>query len=282
MEEKNKKVKRAMFVVFLVLFAMLCGVCICAWRSRAIASYETKIEKSSKSFEQGKRKEKLEVYQDIQAKYDKYQKSICVNKDTTKKFHVELETMKKYFLADYDKVIKENTIEATQTEDKETLKTASVNLSSALSKISREEVCTKKETASYKKKIKKLTNAYAQRVTEIETAEAAVSEQQAAQEQAIAEQQAAEESARQQEAEQQRVAEETKKAQQAAERQQREQQVASQTTTTYVPREQYYWYDTWQVDGNGNEIPGTRERYVGTYQEYCNMVDLCGGYVYLE
>lgn len=277
MEENNKKVKRAMFIVFLILFAMLCGVCACAWKGKAITSYETKIEKFSKSFEQGKRKEKLEVYQDIQEEYKKYQKSICVNKDTTKKFDAEMETMKKYFLAGYDQIITENTLEAEQTEDKETLKSFSDNLTSVLSKINREEICTKQETASYKKKINKLTKAYTKRVTEIETAEATVQEQQAAQEQAIAEQQAAEELARQQAAEQQAAEE----AARAAERQQREQQVAQQTTT-YVPREQYYWYDTWEIDGNGNEIPGTRQRYVGTYQEYCNMVDLCGGYVYLE
>ena len=208
------------------------------------------IEAVYTSFENADETEKYNILIDFVAdseSYSKYEQSEEVYKN-------RISQMKDYFINSYETAIEEKTIVVSEDTTKEELSTVINNLNEVKKTIENNEII---ETESFITEIDGLITTYNTKIAEIEAAEKAAEE--AAKK--------AEEERLKKEAEEKAKQEAAKKAAEAknntsnSNSNNTENSNSDSSTPVFNPNKPYRYH--WDVDENGNEIPGTR-----TYDDY--------------
>lgn len=159
-------------------------------KKEEIKTYTTQIKKEYTTFENEKdRSKKVEDLKTLTSESEKYSQKEKHYKEVTKLYSDNISNMKKYFTNEYNKTIKDNTLEnVDKIDDKDKLNKASDNLTSLLKTIKAEvkTISTEDEVKKYEKDITSLTGSYSKRLKAIEEAEKKAEEERKAREAAAA------------------------------------------------------------------------------------------------
>lgn len=175
--KKKTKILLCLLVVIILVSASVVGVITYQnWKTeKTITEYQTKIENVVKTFSDSEeRANKLEILKNLIDESSTYNDSENTLKEIKQKYKQEIQSMKSYFVEQYDTEIVQNTLLDVGTiTDKEVLNSAKTNLSALLEKIENEHELTLSETehTEYIDKINLLIEEYNNRVTDIEKAE---------------------------------------------------------------------------------------------------------------
>lgn len=178
-----KKSKKAIIIVVCcVLAALVVGGSVVAVNIYNNNVKEQKIEdlvseikgKYDAFVSESDRNSRVEIIKKLENDFEEYLKDKEPSQKVKDTYHNELEQMKSYFIAYYDKVINDNTLkEVEKIIDKSKLNSCKNLLTALLEKIEKEKdaVITNEKFEEYKSKIKDLIDSYTQRIEEIEKAE---------------------------------------------------------------------------------------------------------------
>ena len=118
--------------------------------------------------------DKLNILETLTKEYKEYKASEKADSEIVQKYEKAIESMKQYFLKEYEKTISENTISDVGTiDDKEILRTAITNLQNLEQMIANEAeiVCDETTANNYKSEIEALISSYESRIAELEQQE---------------------------------------------------------------------------------------------------------------
>lgn len=118
--------------------------------------------------------DKLNILETLTKEYKEYKASEKADSEIAQKYEKAIESMKQYFLEEYEKTISENTISDVGTiDDKEILRTTITNLQNLEQMIANEAeiVCDETTANNYKSEIEALISSYTSRIVELEQQE---------------------------------------------------------------------------------------------------------------
>ena len=245
--------KKAAIILILVLVAAASTILgVKAYSNyqdeKSINSSLSNISQIDKKFDwETDRAKKLTMLKNFEKNFECYQKSRKVFSKVSSKYTSEISKMKKYFTDGYDEAIEKNTIsDVSIVNDKTVLSTNISNLQTEEKLVANEVnyVCDSNQVNTFSSKINTTIESYNNRIKAIEDAEAKA----AAEAKAKADAEAA-------------AAEKAK--QEAAAKQKENQSNNGSNSSGKVSGSSSShgsWKDSWFVDNNGNEIPGTRVR----------------------
>lgn len=135
------------------------------------------IQKMDKSFKSEKREEKLDTLKKVLKSQSKYLKEENQDNNVLDQYKKTVTKMRKYFISDYEKSIKENTLENVESiQDKQQINEKKDNLNALKTLVSEEYKFTldsKKQYDSYMKSITEIATQYDNRIVAIEQEEQA-------------------------------------------------------------------------------------------------------------
>jgi hypothetical protein len=245
--------KAAIIIILVLVAAALIIFGVKAYRNyqdeKSINSSLSNISQIDKKFNsETDRAKKLTILENIEKDFTNYKKSRKVFSKVSSTYTSEISKMKKYFTDGYDEAIEKNTIsDVSAINDKTVLSTNISNLQAEEKLVANEVnyVCDSKQLNTYSNKINTTIDSYNDRIKAIEDAEAKAAAEAKAKADAEA---AAAEKAKQEAAAKQKENQSNNGSNSSGK--------ASGSSSNHGS-----WKDTWEVDANGNEIPGTRVRH---------------------
>lgn len=176
-ESRNIMVKKLLKGI-LVTGVMVMGISGCSSNVQDDSKQKiVSIQKMDKSFKSEKREEKLDMLKKVLKLQSKYLKEENQDNNVLDQYKKTVTKMRKYFISDYEKSIKENTLENVESiQDKQQINEKKDNLNALKTLVSEEYKFTldsKKQYDAYIKSITEISTLYDNRIVAIEQEEQA-------------------------------------------------------------------------------------------------------------
>lgn len=174
-ESRNIMVKKLLKGI-LVTGVMVMGISGCSSNVQDDSKQKiVSIQKMDKSFKSEKREEKLDTLKKVLKSQSKYLKEENQDNNVLDQYKKTVTKMRKYFISDYEKSIKENTLENVESiQDKQQINEKKDNLNTLKTLVSEEYKFTldsKKQYDSYMKSITEIATQYDDRIAVLEKEE---------------------------------------------------------------------------------------------------------------
>ena len=174
-ESRNIMVKKLLKGI-LITGVMVMGISGCSSNVQDDSKQKiVSIQKMDKSFKSEKREEKLDTLKKVLKSQSKYLKEENQDNNVLDLYKKTVTKMRKYFISDYEKNIKENTLENVESiQDKQQINEKKDNLNSLKTLVCEEYKFTldsKKQYDSYMKSITEIATQYDDRITALEKEE---------------------------------------------------------------------------------------------------------------
>lgn len=174
-ESRNIMVKKLLKGI-LITGVMVMGISGCSSNVQDDSEQKiVSIQKMDKSFKSEKREEKLDTLKKVLKSQSKYLKEENQDNNVLDLYKKTVTKMRKYFISDYEKNIKENTLENVESiQDKQQINEKKDNLNALKTLVSEEYKFTldsKKQYDSYMKSITEIATQYDDRITALEKEE---------------------------------------------------------------------------------------------------------------
>ena len=174
-ESRNIMVKKLLKGI-LITGVMVMGISGCSSNVQDDSKQKiVSIQKMDKSFKSEKREEKLDTLKKVLKSQSKYLKEENQDNNVLDLYKKTATKMRKYFISDYEKNIKENTLENVESiQDKQQINEKKDNLNALKTLVSEEYKFTldsKKQYDSYMKSITEIATQYDDRITALEKEE---------------------------------------------------------------------------------------------------------------
>ena len=184
---KSKMKFIIILIVVLLIITSVIGVFMYQkyQRQKESDTYTAQITEYNDSFSNADdRGKKIEILRNISNDFTAYSKTGTPLDEIIQKYNNEINTMKSYFISEYEKTLSDNTLDnLEEISDKERINTAKSNLSVLSETITSEmyTVCTDEEALTYTGSINTLILSYEKRIAEIEEQEIKEAEEKARQ-----------------------------------------------------------------------------------------------------
>ena len=184
---ENKKKFVIILIAILLIICAIVGVFMYHkyQRQKESDTYTAQITEYNDSFSNADdRGKKIEILRNISNDFTAYSKTGTPLDEIIQKYNNEINTMKSYFISEYEKTLSDNTLDnLEEIADKERINTAKSNLSVLSETITSEmyTVCTDEEALTYTGSINTLILSYEKRIAEIEEQEIKEAEEKARQ-----------------------------------------------------------------------------------------------------
>ena len=184
---KSKMKFIIILIVVLLIITSVIGVFMYQkyQRQKESDTYTAQITEYNDSFSNADdRGKKIEILRNISNDFTAYSKTGTPLDEIIQKYNNEINTMKSYFISEYEKTLSDNTLDnLEEISDKERINTAKSNLSVLSEAITSEmyTVCTDEEALTYTGSINTLILSYEKRIAEIEEQEIKEAEEKARQ-----------------------------------------------------------------------------------------------------